>query len=205
MDKIMMISICNRVRTIIKSSASVRVDLFVNHRHLQAYVLDIALGENLYIKYEKAKQYPLTGTGFITYEEEDGVFCLPYDKEYVQAVDISFTNPKSIYSNQITNSWDEHCGVKGGYIQAYIQMPLDDGAEDIMFFYSKVDYNEYMKSEGWANKRKEALDRAHNRCQLCALEYNLRVHHNSYSNLGDEREEDLIVLCDECHKKYHGK
>lgn len=29
------------------------------------------------------------------------------------------------------------------------------------------------------------------------------IHHNTYVNRGYEKDEDLVVLCDECHKKFH--
>ncbi len=32
----------------------------------------------------------------------------------------------------------------------------------------------------------------------------LEVHHLHYKNVGLERQEDIIVLCPECHKKEHG-
>lgn len=32
----------------------------------------------------------------------------------------------------------------------------------------------------------------------------LHVHHNTYVNYGEERLEDLIVLCRECHADFHG-
>jgi len=32
----------------------------------------------------------------------------------------------------------------------------------------------------------------------------LDVHHKTYENYGDERPEDLVVLCRSCHQKVHG-
>jgi hypothetical protein len=34
---------------------------------------------------------------------------------------------------------------------------------------------------------------------------NLQVHHINYSNLGHEEYNDLIVVCDKCHKMLHEK
>jgi len=33
---------------------------------------------------------------------------------------------------------------------------------------------------------------------------NLEVHHLTYDRLGDERMDDLEVLCPDCHRKAHG-
>jgi hypothetical protein len=31
----------------------------------------------------------------------------------------------------------------------------------------------------------------------------VQVHHNTYAHLWDEHDDDLAVLCDQCHKLYH--
>lgn len=68
------------------------------------------------------------------------------------------------------------------------------------------EYTEYLKSAAWQAKRKEALDKAQHKCQLCAeTRLPLHVHHNTYENLGHEKTADLIVLCEKCHGKFHGK
>lgn len=65
-------------------------------------------------------------------------------------------------------------------------------------------YYEYIRSVAWAEKRKEALERAKYRCQLCGITHaSFEVHHNTYLNLGNEAPEDLIVLCVRCHDWFH--
>lgn len=71
--------------------------------------------------------------------------------------------------------------------------------------WTKDSYKDYLKSEYWQKTRLEALKRAGYRCQLCASDKGLQVHHNNYSRLGCELPSDLVVLCDGCHKKHHGK
>jgi hypothetical protein len=66
-----------------------------------------------------------------------------------------------------------------------------------------VNYAEYILSDEWKARREAALSRAGNRCQLCGAKKHLHVHHNTYENLGHERDEDLIVLCQPCHDVYH--
>ena len=65
-------------------------------------------------------------------------------------------------------------------------------------------YSEYLRSSHWKVTREKALDRAGLRCQLCGNQTGqLDVHHNNYRNLGNERPEDLIVLCRTCHSRFH--
>jgi len=60
---------------------------------------------------------------------------------------------------------------------------------------------EYYKSEEWKKIRIFALHRAKHRCQRCGASGVLQVHHSTYSNLYNEKPEDLEVLCKKCHKK----
>jgi len=68
-----------------------------------------------------------------------------------------------------------------------------------------MSYKEYLETDHWREKRKSALYRAKFKCQLCSSKENLHVHHNTYENRGNEKNEDLIVLCKECHERHHGK
>lgn len=67
----------------------------------------------------------------------------------------------------------------------------------------KVDYHEYLQSEGWKVRRQWKLEAAGDRCQLCDATHHLQVHHRTYERLGNERISDLIVLCEGCHRKFH--
>lgn len=61
-------------------------------------------------------------------------------------------------------------------------------------------------SPEWARIRKTVLKRDGYRCAQCGTAFNLQVHHIRYPGVwGEEREEDLITVCDQCHKKIHGK
>lgn len=66
------------------------------------------------------------------------------------------------------------------------------------------DYKDYLKTYDWNETRKIVLKEANYKCQLCgAKNVKLNVHHNTYENIGNEYREDLVVLCDDCHKKFH--
>lgn len=68
-----------------------------------------------------------------------------------------------------------------------------------------VDYNEYMESDAWANKRFERLKKDNFQCQMCGSAKNLNVHHVTYERLGNEDMNDLVTLCNKCHSKVHSK
>ena len=69
----------------------------------------------------------------------------------------------------------------------------------------EIKYQEYLDSVFWELTRNKALEKAGRKCQLCSNKSNLQVHHTTYENLGCEKENDLIVLCDKCHGKFHDK
>jgi 5-methylcytosine-specific restriction endonuclease McrA len=68
---------------------------------------------------------------------------------------------------------------------------------------SRFDYAAYLQSEKWARKRAKALAQAGNRCALCNGSVGLNVHHRTYQRIGNESQEDLIVLCRNCHERHH--
>lgn len=64
-----------------------------------------------------------------------------------------------------------------------------------------MQYRDYLKTEQWKNRRKEILVRDGNKCSECGDKKKLQVHHLNYKNLGCEKDEDLVTLCGNCHKK----
>lgn len=70
------------------------------------------------------------------------------------------------------------------------------------------DYKGYLDSRMWRLLRSAILEMRGNRCELCGKEKStLNVHHKTYDNLYHEYDhlDDLIVLCKECHSKFHDK
>lgn len=67
------------------------------------------------------------------------------------------------------------------------------------------EYLEYLKSEAWKVRRKWKLDQAGNRCQVCNAGGELHVHHRTYERVGEERDNDLTVLCEMCHTIFHDR
>lgn len=65
-------------------------------------------------------------------------------------------------------------------------------------------YAEYLDSPFWKTTRMEKIKRVGCNCEQCNSAYNLSVHHLTYRNLGHEDiDNDLIVLCQECHQEVH--
>lgn len=68
----------------------------------------------------------------------------------------------------------------------------------------KVNYQQYLQSPQWEEKRNKKLQDYGHRCQLCNSVHSLHVHHRTYERLGNEDMNDLTVLCSICHKKEIG-
>lgn len=69
-------------------------------------------------------------------------------------------------------------------------------------------YNEYLKSNHWYNLRHKFMLVYDFKCQKCKKtkkHYELQIHHKSYKNIGHEHKADIILLCEDCHKKVHIK
>lgn len=64
-------------------------------------------------------------------------------------------------------------------------------------------YDQYLRTEHWQSVRRAALARADYRCQICNSPKNLEVHHRTYERRGAERDNDVTVLCDKCHGRFH--
>jgi hypothetical protein len=86
-------------------------------------------------------------------------------------------------------------------------VPIEDKTEyDIpLEILKSMPYKDYLLTYHWRITRKKTLKRAHYKCQICGSVKNLNVHHNTYENRGEEKDEDLIVLCENCHGKFHDK
>ena len=61
-------------------------------------------------------------------------------------------------------------------------------------------YKQYLRSPQWDVKRAAAIKADDNRCRKCGRVGKLEVHHISYVRMGQERPEDLMALCPDCHR-----
>jgi 5-methylcytosine-specific restriction endonuclease McrA len=63
-------------------------------------------------------------------------------------------------------------------------------------------YRAYLQSDVWKEKRDQVLSRANGKCERCkAIIFDPDVHHLKYDRIGgNERLDDLMVLCFPCHR-----
>lgn len=69
-----------------------------------------------------------------------------------------------------------------------------------------MDYQDYLKSPDWQQKRQTKLSRKNNtkkRCAICGSTKDLHTHHLIYRNLYDVQQGDLRLLCKRCHFLAH--
>lgn len=65
-----------------------------------------------------------------------------------------------------------------------------------------VVYSEYILSDEW-KKKSDIAKKKNPRCSLCNRTVNLNSHHRTYKRLGREAQDDLTVLCENCHYIFH--
>ncbi len=85
------------------------------------------------------------------------------------------------------------------------QRRLDDlRRQAILAEYRRRPYAERRQTREWAALKRQIHRRDGYRCRLCGDgDGPLHVHHCTYANYAEERLEDLITLCGECHRRFH--
>lgn len=66
-----------------------------------------------------------------------------------------------------------------------------------------MNYQQYIQSTEWIVRRRLFLLNHKKVCAICGFYDQLEVHHLNYDNLGNEKDEDLIILCRRCHNDTH--
>ena len=66
------------------------------------------------------------------------------------------------------------------------------------------EYEKYLRSAAWSDKRTARLRIDHGRCAICGSGQDLNVHHLTYRNIMKEDvQQDLVTLCRPCHAMLH--
>lgn len=104
------------------------------------------------------------------------------------------------------NKW--HKDVKYSEMRRAIECGnVDDTV--IANYIKQMKYSDFLKTPYWKYISWKTKYRANNVCALCGKGGKLNVHHKSYENHGYEHcwkgANDLIVLCQNCHAKFHDK
>lgn len=70
----------------------------------------------------------------------------------------------------------------------------------------RAEYDEYLASPEWRDKRRSALAHYGHACTRCGSTGPiLDIHHRHYRTFGFESVQDLDVLCRPCHDKEHAR
>lgn len=69
---------------------------------------------------------------------------------------------------------------------------------------NKLQYQQYLNSTHWRDFRRQVYSKR-KCCQKCTAKKNLNIHHITYKNLGKETQDDVLVLCNDCHFRGHRK
>ena len=75
----------------------------------------------------------------------------------------------------------------------------------IQFPFDCESYKEYLLGDWWRSRKAQAIRDAGYKCEQCGSMNRLEVHHLNYQNLGNEGDDDLVMLCRKCHEGWHKK
>jgi len=72
---------------------------------------------------------------------------------------------------------------------------------------TKTFIKEFLLTPYWKAIAEKTKKKAGFKCLMCNGKNNLATHHRTYDNHGDElyHMEDLVVICEDCHAKFHDK
>lgn len=154
-----------------------------------------------YVIFDKAANKYLEELGWNIYDENDvEIFNLAYEK----ATEETRLNVDYFEYEFFFDDLEEMLSFIRYYDKLDSHYNILEDYYHIIFIKNK-DYKNYLKTKHWKEKRKDVLKRAKYKCQLCSSKDKLHVHHNTYVNIGNEKKEDLIVLCEKCHSRFHDK
>ena len=70
--------------------------------------------------------------------------------------------------------------------------------------YTKTTYREYLRTPHWQGLRRQVRERAEGKCEVLWCNRQGRdTHHLTYERIGNERLDDLVLLCRRCHCLAH--
>lgn len=72
-------------------------------------------------------------------------------------------------------------------------------------YWIRTHYQEYLSSKHWLGVRARFQQSPLSRqgCYNCGAHNSLNLHHKTYKRVGEERLDDLIYLCSDCHHDAH--
>jgi hypothetical protein len=90
-------------------------------------------------------------------------------------------------------------------LNKFVDLNQENSLFDNVFSGSLKPINsKYYLSSSWGRIRRQKLKEENNTCEICGSQEHLQVHHKTYLRFGgNEKMEDLQVLCEDCHQKKH--
>jgi 5-methylcytosine-specific restriction endonuclease McrA len=67
-----------------------------------------------------------------------------------------------------------------------------------------ADYEAYLQTQEWADRREKVFKRANGVCEGCRGASAEQVHHLTYEHCGNEFLWELVAICRRCHLSVHG-
>lgn len=135
--------------------------------------------KNEYIEQEKAKK--------IQREKEKPVVIQNYIYNYL--------NPEKEWKDNIS------------LYEKMSSISQNVASEETIFEHIRnMEYLDFLKTPYWKAIAQQSKKKAGYRCELCGSNKNLITHHKTYEHHGKEHlywKQDLICLCENCHKKFH--
>lgn len=64
-------------------------------------------------------------------------------------------------------------------------------------------YRDYIQSQRWMQRKRKYFETHEKKCKACKTSRRIELHHKTYNRLGQERDADLVPLCQLCHSKVH--
>lgn len=161
---------------------------------------NIWINDSIYHKY---------GNWIVNYifsnEQEEIQYCeyLYYEDDYNTSNKALCVVDGQVHKGKPCEPCGDYCLIKEKIILAKIG---DEIEGEKYRFAGYASYQEYLQSPHWLKIRQQALEHYDNACALDKRHTKwLNVHHNNYANLGKETMNDVIVLCRDCHAKFHDK
>lgn len=87
--------------------------------------------------------------------------------------------------------------------EIYDTILLDFGNAEIPKKLAELPYRQYLKTKYWAELRKVFRKTIGNKCEVCNTKSPLNIHHFNYANIGKETFNDIVCLCETCHRHIH--
>jgi DNA-directed RNA polymerase subunit RPC12/RpoP len=81
--------------------------------------------------------------------------------------------------------------------------PTADEAQYPVKKKANTQYQSYLNTDHWKEIRERILEQRGYECENCGSKDNLQVHHLTYANIWNEKDEDLMLLCKHCHHEIH--